>query len=261
MMAASPRIEAGCVKLDAVLPILHLDENIVVVHKPAGLLVHRTGLDARETRFALQTVRDQLGRHVYPVHRLDKGTSGVLVFALTPEVARILGAAFEGQQVHKRYLAFVRGWPAADTLVDYALRPEDTPFDAAPQPAQTRIARLATLELPEPDERHATTRAALVQAEPLTGRRHQIRRHLKHIAHPIIGDATHGKGQLNRWWASRLGLQRLWLHALEIELPHPVSGEPLRIGSALAACWNEDWQGLLQQPGWREPMAAMLTRP
>ena len=235
----------------AVLPVLHLDAWLVAVHKPPGLLVHRTGLDAHETRFAMQMVRDQLGRLVYPVHRLDKGTSGVLLFALTPEVARELGAAFEGQRVHKRYIAFVRGWPAGRMLVDHALREEDTARDAPAQPATTFIERLAPLELPEPDGRHATTRAALVQAEPHTGRRHQIRRHLKHIAHPVIGDATHGKGPLNRWWAARLGLQRLWLHALEIELPHPArEGERLRIGSGIEQPWNEDWQVLLRHEGW-----------
>lgn len=235
----------------AALPVLHLDSWLVAVHKPSGLLVHRTGLDAHETRFAMQMVRDQLGRLVYPVHRLDKGTSGVLLFALTPEVARELGSAFEGQQMRKRYLAFVRGWPPEQTLVDHALREEDTAREAPAQPAMTFVRRQAMLELPESDGRHPTTRAALVQAEPQTGRRHQIRRHLKHMAHPIIGDATHGKGPLNRWWAARLGLQRLWLHALEIELPHPArEGQTLRIGSAIAQPWNEDWQALLRRDGW-----------
>lgn len=232
------------------LPILHLDARLVAVHKPAGLLVHRTGLDAHETLFALQLVRDQLGQLVYPVHRLDKGTSGVLVFALSPQVARELGTAFESQQVHKHYLAFVRGWPPAQTLVDHALREEDTSREAPAQPAQTRVRRLAMMELDQPDGRHATTRAALVQAEPLTGRRHQIRRHLKHMAHPIIGDATHGKGPLNRWWAALLGMQRLWLHAAQIELPDPTSGETLRIRSGLEQPWNADWQRLMAHAGW-----------
>src|SRR5262245_48831459 len=120
MMPASLRICVTFAPLP-VLPLLHFDDHLVAVHKPAGLLVHRTGLDAHETRFALQMVRDQLGRTVYPVHRLDKGTSGVLVFALTPQAARALGEAFEGQQVQKRYLAFVRGWPPTSAFVDHAL--------------------------------------------------------------------------------------------------------------------------------------------
>ncbi|MEN9313978.1 MAG: hypothetical protein RIS35_371 [Pseudomonadota bacterium] len=214
------------------LDILWRDEHLVAVFKPAGWLVHRTGLDAGETRFVLQTLRDQLGLHVYPVHRLDKGTCGVLLFALTPGVARTLTEAFTGRSVAKRYLAFVRGWMPSPVDVDHALRPDDAPADSPAQAAHTRFRRLARIELEAvSDPRFPRTWACLVEAWPATGRRHQIRRHLKHLAHPIIGDSTHGKGPLNRWWAARLGLQRLWLHALSVELAHPVSGQPLTIHS------------------------------
>ncbi|WP_197065105.1 pseudouridine synthase, partial [Delftia sp. ZNC0008] len=215
---------------DAPLHILWRDEHLVAVYKPAGWLVHRTGLDAHETRFVLQTLRDQLGCHVHPAHRLDKGTCGVLVMALHAQAAQRLGQAFAGQQVRKQYLALVRGWLPDAVEVDHALRPDDAPEDAPAQPARTALRCLARLEWPEAfDPRHAATRISLVQALPATGRRHQIRRHLKHVAHPIIGDATHGKGPLNRWWAERLGLQRLWLHAHALELAHPLTGEPLRL--------------------------------
>jgi tRNA pseudouridine65 synthase len=137
---------------------------------------------------------------------------------LNPVAARALAGAFDARQVVKRYLAFVRGWPEDDAFVDHPLRPDDSPPGAVAQPAQTRVRTLVRVEIPEPsDARFATTRAALIEATPVTGRRHQIRRHLKHIAHPIVGDATHGKGPLNRWWADRLGIQRLWLHAQSIE--------------------------------------------
>lgn len=217
------------------LSILWRDEHLVAVHKPAGWLVHRTGLDAGETRFIVQTLRSQLrGQHVYPVHRLDKGTCGVLLLALHPEAARAVGQAFAAHTVRKRYLAMVRGWAPDEVDVDHALRPDDAPSDAPAQPAQTHFRCLARLERPESsDGRFPTTRASLVLAEPLTGRRHQIRRHLKHVAHPILGDATHGKGPLNRWWAERLGLQRLWLHAWALELNHPVTGQPLVLRSGL----------------------------
>lgn len=246
------------------MPPLHIlwhDEHLVAVYKPAGWLVHRTGLDAGETRFVMQTLRDQMGRHVFPVHRLDKGTCGVLVMALHADAARALSKAFEHHAVRKRYLALVRGWMPEHAEVDHALRPDDAPADAPAQPAQTRLRCLAHLALPEvSDPRFPGTRASLVQAEPLTGRRHQIRRHLKHLAHPIIGDATHGKGPLNRWWASRLGLQRLWLHAWRLEVPHPVTGTPLVFNSGLDlarppaqeaqagagdfAHWQALWRGL-----------------
>lgn len=227
------------------LPILYQDEHVVLIHKPAGWLVHRTGLDAGETRFVVQTLRDQLGQRVYPVHRLDKGTSGVLLMALSSDVARLLVQAFERHEVHKSYLAMVRGWPVDQFDVDHALKPDDAPADAPAQSAQTRFECVARLSLPVPVDRYTTTRVALVQVEPLTGRRHQIRRHLKHVSHPIIGDATHGKGAHNRWWAEHLGIQRLWLHARSLGLRHPITGQMMLVQSALNQPFNQDWQALL----------------
>lgn len=254
------------------LPVLWRDEHLVAIFKPAGWLVHRTGLDAGETRFVVQTLRQQLGQPVYPVHRLDKGTCGVLVLALSSAAARSLCEAFAQHLVHKSYLAVVRGWAPEQAWVDHPLRPDDAPADAAPQTAYTRLRCLARLEWPESfDGRFSSTRLSLVHAEPLTGRRHQIRRHLKHLAHPILGDATHGKGPLNRWWAQRCGLHRLWLHAWSLQLPHPVTGAALHFPSGLLlpahtcteplldtssalvadiAPW-QDWQRLLWRHGWQ----------
>lgn len=218
----------------------------MVVDKPAGLLVHRTGLDAGETQFALQLLRDQLGRPVWPAHRLDKGTSGVLLFALDADTARVLGQAFEAPDaVHKTYQAVVRGWPADSGLIDHPLRrlEDDARADRVDvQEAQTRYRTLERYELPLPYGGFPTTRCALVELQPLTGRRHQLRRHMKHIAHPIIGDATHGKGALNRAIAEWLGMQRLWLHALRIELTHPATGHTLAIEAPLDEVWLR-WPG------------------
>ena len=250
------------------LTILWHDAHAVAVYKPAGWLVHRTGLDAGETRFVVQTLRDQIGQHVYPVHRLDKGTCGVLLLALHSAAARQLSMAFAGHAVRKRYLALVRGWAPDTAEVDHPLRPDDAPPDAPAQSAHTRVQCLARLDWPEAaDPRFPSTRVSLAEAWPTTGRRHQVRRHLKHLAHPIIGDATHGKGPLNRWWAERLGQQRLWLHAWQLALPHPVTGAPLVFDSGLR--WPahgaqgtqdaqdtqdtgpvQDWQLLLAQLPW-----------
>ena len=202
------------------LEILYRDNYLAAVNKPAGLLVHRTGLDAGETRFAVQLLRDQIGQPVWPVHRLDKGTSGVLLFALDAMTAGAMGRAFEsGDGVQKTYHAIVRGWPADSGLIDHPLRrmPDDTRTGREEvQDAQTRFRTLERHELPIPQGNFPATRCALVELLPLTGRRHQLRRHMKHIAHPIIGDATHGKGPLNRAVAEFLGVQRLWLHASSI---------------------------------------------
>ena len=228
------------------LDILYLDDYLAAVTKPPGLLVHRTGLDAGETRFALQMLRDQLGRPVWPAHRLDKGTSGVLLFALNADTARLLGQAFEsGDGLQKTYRAVVRGWPADEGLIDHPLKrmPDDMRTERLEvQPAQSRFATLRRFELPMPHSQaqqgFASTRCAEVALQPLTGRRHQLRRHMKHIAHPILGDATHGKGPLNRAVADLIGYQRLWLHAHTLSLPHPVSAEVLRLVSPLPTEWS-----------------------
>lgn len=222
------------------LPILWRDEHLIAIHKPARWLVHRTGLDAGETRFIVQTLRDQLGgQHVYPAHRLDKGTCGVLLLALHPEAARGLAMSFARHAVKKHYLALVRGWMPAEVEVDHPLRPDDTPPDTPAQSAHTCLRSLATLAWPEAaDPGFTTTRASLVEARPTTGRRHQIRRHLKHIAHPIIGDATHGKGPLNRAVAAHTGVTRLWLHAWRLALTHPQTQTKLTVEAPLPNEWT-----------------------
>ncbi len=227
------------------LNILYQDDYLASVDKPAGVLTHRSGIDAMETRFVLQMLRDQIGQPVWPVHRLDKGTSGVLLFALSAEVARQLGQAFEaGEGLRKTYHAIVRGWPPEQGEIDHPLRRLDDDARAtrqAVQPALTRYRRLACYELPVPHGPFSGTRTALVALQPLTGRRHQLRWHMKHIAHPIIGDATHGKGPLNRALAPLLGQQRLWLHASALSLTHPITGAPLHLEAPTEAEWNT-WQ-------------------
>ena len=240
------------------LQLLYRDEHLVVVDKPAGLLVHRSSLDAHETDTVLDRLRQQLGSEeastLAPAHRLDKGTSGVLVLALHAGASRGLGQAFDEGRVAKRYLALVRGWPVESIDLDHPLaRDPEQPSTGQPRlPARTLFRRLARVEWPfAVDTRHPSTRYALVEARPLTGRRHQIRRHLKHLAHPIVGDATHGKGPHNRAVAAWLGTSRLWLHAVELELPHPADGRPLR----LAAPPGKEWLQLGERGPWCEPPA------
>jgi len=213
-------------------PIVHRDDWLCAIHKPSGLLVHRTTLDRHETRFAVQMLRDLLGCHVHPVHRLDRGTSGVLLFALDRDVAGALGAQFETGIVAKRYLAVVRGHPPEEGTIDHPLARQFDDYEqsppagavAGPQRALTRYRRLAVAELPCAVERYPTSRYALLEVVPETGRRHQIRRHLKHVAHPVIGDATYGKGRHNRLFARLFGSDRLLLACVELRLRHPVTG-------------------------------------
>lgn len=213
------------------LTLLYRDEYLLVVHKPAGLLVHRSPIDRHETEFALQYARAlNGGEHVYPLHRLDRPTSGVLAFARDSETARRLGLAMMAGSVRKTYLAMVRGWPPAQGEIDHPLReePEDRRLKGSEQPvreALTRFRTLATTEIPVAIEKYPSSRYAVVELYPETGRKHQLRRHMKHIHHPIIGDANHGRGRHNRYFAERFGQGRLMLAATAIAFEHPVSGE------------------------------------
>jgi tRNA pseudouridine65 synthase len=223
------------------LNILYRDDYLVAIDKPAGLLVHRTGLDAGETRFALQLLRDQIGQPVWPVHRLDKGTSGVLLFALDAATARDCGLAFEsGKGMDKTYHAIVRGWPLPQGHIHHPLRRMDDDMRKnrdAIQDASTDYTCTERYEIDIASGPFSSTRCAHVVLQPLTGRRHQLRRHLKHIAHPIIGDATHGKGPLNRTLAQHLGHQRLWLHAQQVSLKHPITGRTVTMTAPPGPEW------------------------
>lgn len=236
------------------LTLLHRDEHLVAIDKPAGLLTHRTPLDFHETRFALQILRDQIGRRVYPVHRLDKGTSGVLVFALDPESERALRTQFEAQTVDKHYLAVVRGHPPVDGCIDHPLKPRPDEFEFRDprarlegKPARTHYTRLATAELPIAVDRYPTSRYALLHLRPESGRRHQLRRHLKHLAHPIVGDATYGKGRHNRMFQQQFACGRLLLACVELTIRHPASQRPL----TLVAPPGDDFAGILRTLKWQ----------
>ena len=227
------------------LTVLFRDDYLLVVHKPAGLLVHRSPIDRHETEFALQYARAlNGGQHVYPVHRLDRPTSGILVFARDSDTARSLGLAMMAGEVAKTYIAMVRGWPPEHGEIDHPLReePEDRRLKGEEQPvrdALTYYRTLATTEIPVEIEKYPSSRYAVVELNPKTGRKHQLRRHMKHINHPIIGDANHGRGRHNRYFAERFGEGRLMLAATMMAFRHPVSGEPLTVSAAPEAGFLE----------------------
>jgi tRNA pseudouridine65 synthase len=227
------------------LPILYQDEHLVAVNKPSGLLVHRTNLDRHEKEIAMHLVRDQLGQWVYPFHRLDKATSGVLLFALDKETARRMTQSFTDGMVTKTYLAVVRGFTKEGELIDYPLREiadkmagQNADRDRPGKEAVTEYRRLAVVELPHPVGRYATARYSLIKASPLTGRNHQIRRHLKHIFHPVIGDTAYGDGKHNEFFRRQFDCRRLMLHASKIEFVHPYVCRNVSIEAPLDNTFN-----------------------
>jgi len=218
------------VPIEDTLDILYQDEDIVAIYKPCGLLVHRSNLDRGETRFAMQMLRNQLGQRVHPLHRLDKATSGILLFALNESAASSMGKAFQENLIKKQYRAIVRGFPPEAGRIDYPLVPERgfRKKKGPPKPAQEAITdfeRGATVEIPFAIDRYPTARFAEVRLFPQTGRRHQLRRHLAHLRNPIIGDTRHGDGKQNRFFREHFQSERLLLAATRLEFPHPTSGQ------------------------------------
>lgn len=213
------------------LPILYQDEVVLVVNKPSGLAVHRG--EARDPVYALTLARDLVGRWVHPVHRLDRATSGALLFAFDKEHVAALQRQFEAEEggVEKVYWAFVRGVMPDCGEIDYPLRRLEG--DGPPLPAKTLWRRLAL---------HAGF--SLVEARPQSGRRHQIRRHLKHLSHPLIGDTTYGKGACNRHFREVCGLRRLALHAVQLSFTHPTQGRRCHCLAPLPADLAEPWRAL-----------------
>jgi tRNA pseudouridine65 synthase len=217
MSGSTPLVTAPPGPLD----VLYRDDELVVVNKPSGLSAHR-GLANERGDYVLTRVRDFVGKPVYLVHRLDRGTSGAIALVLDPRFVEPLQRAFQEGRVDKRYLALARGVLPSEVTVDYAVpRSLETPHERLP--AQTELSLRGVFE----------QRYSLVEAHPLTGRYHQIRRHLKHLHHPIIGDTTYGDGKQNRLFRERFGIMRLALHASRLLLPHPVSGTLLDVHAPL----------------------------
>ncbi|WP_242003053.1 pseudouridine synthase [Vulcaniibacterium tengchongense] len=200
------------------MPVLYADERLAVVNKPAGLMVHDSALARGETDFAADRLRAQFGRPIFLVHRLDRATSGCLLLAFDRDTASALGKGLMSQAVEKDYWAVCRGWPEPEFVVDHPL--DGGPGKPEKKPARTRFARLATAELALPSAGFATSRYALLLAQPQTGRFRQIRRHLKHASHHLIGDTSHGDGRHNRHFRM-LGIHRMLLHARRLAFDHP----------------------------------------
>jgi tRNA pseudouridine65 synthase len=207
------------------LEILYKDDHLVAVNKPHGLLVHRSGMAAQAEEFALQLVRNQLQQKVFPTHRLDRKTSGVLLFALSEEINSQIQKKFANHEIRKSYVAIVRGFTPDSGEIDYPL----ANLKGKIQNALTHFRTLQTTEIDVPFGKFPTSRYSMVHITPKTGRYHQIRKHFAHIFHPIIGDRPHGCNKQNRFFKERWEMDTMLLHAYELEFEHPVNGQLVRI--------------------------------
>ena len=235
------------------LEIIYQDEHLIAINKPSGLLVHKSPIDKHETRFALQELRNQIGQYVYPVHRLDKPTSGVLLFGLSKVIAQDLSEAFRNNEIRKEYIAVVRGYTDEKGVIEHPLKQmldtraeKERGITKEEQEAVTLYVRLETAELPYPVSRYPVARYSLVRLLPHTGRKHQLRRHMKHIHHHMIGDTKHGRGEHNKFFREHYDMHRLLLHARKIDFKHPVTGELIFIEADL----DETFQNVFKNFGW-----------
>ena len=235
------------------LNVLYQDEYFVAVDKPSGLLVHRSFLDKRETLFAMQLVRDQIGQHVFPLHRLDRPTSGVLLFALSSDVARISSELFSEHKITKRYLALTRGFAPESVHVDHALKykfdkiaDKFSDQDKPAQEAQTDFNCLHQAVINKPLGKFPSVRYSLVECYPKTGRKHQIRRHLNHLNHPILNDANYGDNKQNHFFQDEFGLNRLMLFAKDLMFVHPITNKQVHITASI----GENELSIFEKLGW-----------
>ncbi|MGL4779308.1 MAG: pseudouridine synthase [Bacteroidales bacterium] len=216
------------------LEILYQDTYLIAVNKPVGLLVHRTKIAEEEEEFLLQKLRDQTGRFLYPVHRLDRPTSGIVVFSFNPETAAKLAKLFVSHDITKEYIALVRGWFPDEVSLDYPVKNEK----GNSREALTRFELIDRFELPLPTDRYATTRFSTVKCLPQTGRWHQLRQHLAHLRHYIINDRVHGDGKCNKIFTEKVGIREMFLHARLLAFVHPDTNQSLEILAEIPSHWN-----------------------
>jgi len=216
------------------LEILYQDEYLVVINKPSGLLVHKSMIDRHEIYFAMKMIRDQIGQWVYPVHRLDKPTSGILLFAFDSHTAKLMSMQFASHSIQKTYIAVARGYVQDEGVIDHALKEKldkisdkDASKYKEAQEAVTAFKCLATVELNASVGRYDKTRYSLVELKPRTGRKHQLRRHMKHINHHLLGDTKYGRGEHNKFVREVYNMNRLLLHAFSLEIKHPYTDEQM----------------------------------
>ena len=211
------------------LEIIFQDEYLVAINKPHGLLVHQSPIARDADEFALQLLRDQIGQNVWPAHRLDRKTGGLLLFGLNKEMNALLQGLFRDNKIKKKYLAIVRGFTPDKMEIDYSLRKENGTM----QEAFTRFKTLKKGEIDIAFGNHASSRYSLVEAAPETGRMHQLRKHFAHINHPIIGDRPHGCNKQNKLFKENWEMDTMLLHASKLEFEHPITHNQLHFNANL----------------------------
>ena len=231
------------------LEIIYQDQYFIAINKPTALLVHKSMIDKGEVYFAMKILRDQIDKWVYPIHRLDKPTSGVLLFALDSKSARLASELFKEKKIQKSYLAIVRGYTSEEGFIDHPLSvkfdkmtDKKANLEKEAQEAQTAYKRVSTIELNHEVGKYTTARYSLVKLFPLSGRKHQLRRHMKHLSHHILGDTKYGRGEHNKMVRLEYDCHRLMLHADSLRFVHAYTQKEI----VLRAKVDETWKTFLK---------------
>lgn len=234
------------------LEIVYQDEFLIAMNKPHGLLVHKSSIAQDTNQFAVQLLRDQIGQRVYPLHRLDRKTGGILLFALQEELNGVMQKQFAENKIHKQYQAIVRGYTPDNMEIDYPLKRED----GVVQEAFTRLHTLGRVEQPFAVGKHPTSRYSMVLLEPETGRMHQLRKHMAHVFHPIIADRPHGCNKQNKFFLDHFGMNTMLLHASQLTFTHPVTGVQQRI----TANYQPEFQRMYDTLGFQINLSTIKER-
>ena len=236
--------------------ILYRENELLGINKPAGIPVHGSRILEDQPETLLTMVRNHEGKIVHAAHRLDRPVSGVMLVTASKQMLRQLGQEFENRRVRKCYLAVVRGWPDSGGTISHPLLPprDERKAGSVVREAVTRYERIARVEIPIPIHPYPASRYSLLALYPETGRRHQLRRHMKHISHHLIGDTTYGRGEHNLMFREKFACHRLLLHAWSLEFHHPADNKLIRINAPLDAEFNAiikvfEWGEALKNAG------------
>jgi tRNA pseudouridine65 synthase len=233
--------------------VLYRENELLGINKPAGVPVHGSQILEDQPETLLSMVRSHEGKIVHAAHRLDRPVSGVMLFTRSKQMLAQLGQEFENRRVKKCYLAVVRGWPEPEGMISHPLLPprDERKTNSVARESVTRYERIAQVEIPDPVDPYPTSRYSLLALYPETGRRHQLRRHMKHISHHLIGDTTYGRGEHNRLFREKLVCHRLLLHAWSLEFCHPATSEQIRIHAPL----DKEFNAVIAAFKWGEALA------
>lgn len=231
------------------LDLNYEDEYVIAVNKPNNVLVHHAkhSRNVSDELSLLQIIENQLNYKVYPIHRLDRKTSGIILLAKQKKFVSEFQALFTENSIQKTYYGIVRGFSPETKTIDSPVKGRDAKIH---KEALTNLKTLNNITLEIPVKPYDTSRYSLVELSPKTGRMHQLRVHMNKISHPLLGDPKYGDKNHNLMFEMQFNCSKLFLHAGKLKFQHPFSKEALNLN----ANFPEDWIMLFHKFSWKNPL-------